>query len=779
MSGRSELKINSQFAQKYDKYRQKEELQRLKDRYGDRAGESGSESSESSSDDSEVELDPEVERDFYRTLSLLKKKDPKIYQTDATFYSEDASTSEEKPSTSKEAVKPMYLKDYERKVILEKEGKYEDDDDSDDEEAIARRIEAEKRAASPSYIQEQRELRESFRQFIQESDDDNEEEEEGSERDERSQLLTRRIKTQEEKDKEEEDYVEWLKGQADLEGADEVKDMKYLRDYWNDPELDEKECFLRDYVLNKGYLDGDHDDERIPSYDEVVQDDVEDSEEEGETFLERQADFERSYNFRFEEPDAQQIKTYPRSIATSVRSKDDSRKRKREEVKERKQKEKEQKREQLKQLKNLKRNEIMEKLKRLQELTGNEQLAFSQVDLEGDFDPQQHDQLMQKFFGDGYYGEEEEEKPQFDDDDEPEEHWNWDTWTGEEREEDYGEEEGECGGEEYSGPHCDDENFVMDADYDPSQQAASKKKKKKERMKMKKEDMPQMGKKRKKSHFAEVVTKNKPVFDPQEKSFEQYLDEYYKLDYEDVIDDLPCRFRYRQVLPNDFGLTTDEILNANDKELNNWCSLKKTCMFRSDKEEMSDLKNYKIKAQNEKKKKEVLSSVYSEEDKEEMEAKTKVGKKRRDHLKNAEKPDTGAEERDAASIIDSTEETLAQGLREAADEPAEEEEGEILIPKKKMKQEEEPQTAATAEEAVDKAAEVKNKTERPKWSKKKHKHSGGRLASGSVGVKIGGREFSRQRLKAYGLNPKRLFFRQLGRQKRKAQEKKEKQKNKE
>jgi protein KRI1 len=60
------------------------------------------------------------------------------------------------------------------------------------------------------------------------------------------------------------------------------------------------------------------------------------------------------------------------------------------------------------------------------------------------------------------------------------------------------------------------------------------------------------------------------------------MDEYYALDAEDFIDDVPCRFKYKEVAPSMYGLTTKEILSMSDKQLTQIVPLKKLAPYRHD-----------------------------------------------------------------------------------------------------------------------------------------------------------------------------------------------------
>ncbi|NXY25810.1 KRI1 protein, partial [Atrichornis clamosus] len=319
-----------------------------------------------------------------------------------------------------------------------------------------------------------------------------------------------------------------------------------------------------------------------------------DSSDEGEQFLERQQEFERRHNFRFEEPDAAQIQTFPRHIPTSVRRRDERRKEKREQIRERKKKDRARRREELKQLKNLKRQELAARIARIRDASGSDAFGLTDSLLQEDFDPASHDRLMAEWFGEEYYGRGEQEKPQFEEEEELDDDWNWDAWTGREE-----------GGAQPE-PHCEDPDFVMDADYIPEAPPNPAAPQARPRPEV------SFGKKRRKTQFREALEREKPLFDPASGPFERYLDEFYSLDFEDMVGDLPCRFKYRQVLPCDFGLTTDEILAADDKELNRWCSLRKTCMYRSEQEERQDQANYSRRAQNLGKKHQILRSLVAE-----------------------------------------------------------------------------------------------------------------------------------------------------------------------
>ncbi|XP_063626904.1 protein KRI1 homolog [Cydia splendana] len=520
------LKTENEYAKKYDSWRQKEELHKLEQKYGANALNSDASLSSDSEDDSDEppEVSEETETQFLKTLALLKTKDPRIYDPNFKFFENEKKEEEKKPE-----VKTLSFAD--------------SDDDDDDDGNI---FKVEKAAEVKS-----------------------------TEKPAKTDIKTEKIK-------------DFLTGKAEHINNPVERDLAPLKALWSDPKLNEGEAFLRDYILNKKYLeDGD-----AGEAGDKIRDDAD--LEADEAIVEEQGKFERAYNFRFEEPDEEYLKRFPRTM-NYIRPKDDRRARKRAEIRERKEEEKKKKMDEIARMKALKLKEIQEKIAKIKEVTGNQDLAFREEDMESDFDPNEHDRRMKEIFDEEYYGEVDNEKPVFPDLDEELEIENWEKFEEEETAE--------------NEPHCEDDEFNMDADYDPKQA----------RLNLLEELQQNMTKKRrnrkKKSKLAELLTTEKPKFVPTvaDKSYSQYMEEYYKMDCEDVIGgDLPTRFKYREVVPNDYGLTIEEILLADDKELTQWVPLKKIVRHQPVNVEKGEVKVYRQKAADERLKKKVLPSLFKD-----------------------------------------------------------------------------------------------------------------------------------------------------------------------
>lgn len=245
---------------------------------------------------------------------------------------------------------------------------------------------------------------------------------------------------------------------------------------------------------------------------------IEDDVDKDEADLDDIDRFESKYNFRFEEEGASTIKTYSRDVEGSVRRKQSKRAKKREREKLNKKAKKERQLELLKQQKNQKMREIHEKLKEISSLTGVEN-----IDLDADYDPAIYDAQMNDVFDNKYYEGlegEDNEKPVWDDDIE----------TGLPEDED-----------------------IMDADYLPGGEKYQ-------------EDVGS-------TLDAAVTSKANPV--AVKDKVKDLMEEYYALNYEDVIGgDLYTRFKYTKTEPEDYGLTPEEILLADDNELNKYIGMK-------------------------------------------------------------------------------------------------------------------------------------------------------------------------------------------------------------
>ncbi|XP_058190071.1 uncharacterized protein LOC131307535 [Rhododendron vialii] len=522
----SRIEINKEFARRYEHNKMREDLQKLDELKRNGVISDSSDSDGSDSDGSEKDELTNSKRDleFLNALIKVKNHDPELRNKEAKLFdSEDESGEEEVEKRDKKEKKPIYLKDVAAMHLIEEGAEFDDDDDEEEEE--------EKRVKS--YKEEQEELR---REFLDAA-------EAALEEDDGGELLKERARN----------------GMGDNDDDDDTGEVeKKLNEFFGeDGNLDENEKFLKKYFRNRMWVGDEVNSEGVKGLNR--NEDLGLSEDEEE--VEKQEDYERGYNFRHEENVGDRVLGHSRVVEGSVRKKTNARKAQRKSKEERMAQAEFERKEELKHLKNLKKKEMKEKLRKIMDTAGigeDRVCPLDVDDLEEEFDPEEYDRKMKEAFNDEYYdaedvdpefvsdGDEDElEKPDFDKEDDllglPK---GWDDASAS------GSGDGFLAFRERKLKRRA-ENGV------PNEQ-------------MEEEAVNEEGKGKRKRKMSEM----------EKEVIKKELEEYYKLDYEDTIEDLKTRFKYREVGAKKFGLSTEEILRLDDKELNQYVSLKKIAPYR-------------------------------------------------------------------------------------------------------------------------------------------------------------------------------------------------------
>ncbi|KAL7666580.1 Kri1-like C-terminal domain-containing protein [[Candida] zeylanoides] len=258
-------------------------------------------------------------------------------------------------------------------------------------------------------------------------------------------------------------------------------------------------------------------------------------------------EFEHAYNFRYEDPNAAQIMSYARSQATLRRDATNARKRQREREHLEKEAAEQQQQQLLRAKKQAKVNEVADRLHKIKQAVGAEvpdaviERVFGQSLLNDDFDDADWDAKMAQIFDEQYY-EGGEEKP---------------TWSDEEPAE----------------PAEPEAASAVAETSDATDAGPSKKDKRKQKK------SAQKLKDAVKERAAEIVEKNtlKVLGDVAERGRSPEPE---------------LKFRYREVSPETFGLTTRDIILADDKQLNEYIGLKKFAPYRPKELRLKDKRKY-------------------------------------------------------------------------------------------------------------------------------------------------------------------------------------------
>lgn len=476
--------------------------------------------SESESSDSEIEddygelLTENVEKLIQQVLETIKTDPKKLLDPETKFYDDDGAVVEKKAGD-----KPIYLKDYHRMNLLS--GDYKADNDNE-----YGTVDGEK-----PYAVVEREERDKLLADINDAFE-NEEDDEG-------------------------DFM--TKKEAKKSGPEDAPVQ--LPDLKAHPE-----DFLLSFLSNEAWIPKKND--KVIDLDEIDKDDEQD-------FDDAVEDFEKAFNFRYEDPNSAEIVSYARTQASLRRGKTNSRRRARDKKNAIKEQEKHEIEQALQKKKNSKINKVMDRLNKIKEAVGDDvsdeviERVFGDSLLNDDFDDADWDSRMSEIFNEQYYGSE-MTKPEWGDDDDimAEFHAQKSEENEDEESVDVGEEEDDD----------DDEEEESKASSSGSGEDGKQRKSKKDKIKEK-----SLAKKDKKS----LKEKAQKLVEANALKLKEEVEEERGRSRGDEI-----QFKYREVSPESFGLSTREIFLANDLDLNKLISIKKFAPYKPKEVALKDKRKY-------------------------------------------------------------------------------------------------------------------------------------------------------------------------------------------
>lgn len=473
-------------------------------------------------------LTEDVEEGLNKVLTAIKSGDKTLFDKNVRFFKDGQSTETKTESTEKKS-KPIYLQEYQRMNLLSGSAFQDEDGEERDWE------EGDKPFAVQQKEEKENLLSEINKQFGTDGGDEDD------------------------NDDEEDDFLKKKEKPVKSQRLGDDNDDDQLPD----PEQNSEE-FLQQYLNKHAWVPKKKENEEFRI------------EEDDEDFDDAAEKFENAYNFRYEDPNSAEIISYARNQATMRRDKSNVRKRQRDKKNEGKREEEDKKQELLRKKKQKKINLVTERLNQIKQAVGSEVpeevilRVFGDSLLQDDFNDADWDSKMAEIFDDQFYGTEETmKKPKWDDDDEIMKGFN----------------EGDDDGD--NDDDSEDEEIAADAEVEDEEQeeeeqgaeekveVKSKKAQKKEEKKAKKNQKGAL------KEAAEKLVQSKAL-----ELLDEVEEERGRKRGEDV------KFKYRDVSPESFGLSTREILLADDKQLNELIGIKKFAPYREKAQRLKDKRKF-------------------------------------------------------------------------------------------------------------------------------------------------------------------------------------------